>query len=99
MAGAFIKKWPPEKEPVIPWLRVDEEILRLREITMLGRVGRVGRVTYAKPNPPLWEGPEDVPCTSPIRHTVVRVHMKTFAIVLFCVPDLRVGDAVVQMNN
>lgn len=89
MAGAFIKKWPPEKEPVIPWLRVDEKILRLRKITMLGRV------TYAKPNPPLWEGPEDVPCTSPIRHTIVRgapAHMKSFAIVLFRVPDLRVGE-------
>lgn len=84
------------KWKVIPWLRVDEEILRLREITMLGRV------TYAKPNPPLREGPEDVPCANPIRHTIVRgapAHMKSFVTVLFHVPELRVGDAVVQIDN
>lgn len=81
---------------VIPWLRADEEILRLREMTMLGRV------TYVKPNPPLRKGPEDVPCANPIRHATVRgapAHMKSFVTVLFHVPKLRVGDAVVQIDN
>lgn len=84
------------KWKVIPWLRVDAEILRLRENTMLGRV------TYTKPNPPLREGPEGVPRTGPIRHTIVRgapAHMKSFVIVLFRVPELRAGDAVVQIDN
>ena len=39
----------------IPWLSVDEGILRLREIAMLEWEHCV------KPNPPHWEGPEDTP--------------------------------------
>lgn len=61
--------------PDIPWLSVDEGILRLREIAMLEWIHCV------KPNPPQWEGPEDMPSTNPIRGKLVRrapAHFKCF---------------------
>jgi hypothetical protein len=99
LAEVFIKRWPTEKElemPAIPWLSVDEGILRLREIAMLKWIRCV------KPNPPQWEGPEDMPFTSPIRRKLVRgapAHLKNFVLALFLVPDLRVGDAVAQLDE
>jgi hypothetical protein len=44
----------------IPWLSVDEEILRLREIAMLEEERCV------KPNSPQWKDTEDMPFTNPI---------------------------------
>ena len=48
---------PAEKEleiPDIPWINVDKGILRLRKITVLAWIH------YGKPNPPQWQGPEDM---------------------------------------
>ena len=70
LAEAFIKGWPTEKKlemPDIPWFSVDEGILRLREIAMLEWIQCI------KPNPPLWEDPEDMPFMNPIRCKLVRV--------------------------
>ncbi|KAL6037658.1 hypothetical protein STEG23_020039 [Scotinomys teguina] len=64
LTEVFVKRWPAEKElemPDVPWLSVDEGILRLREIAMLEWVYCV------KPHPPQWEGPEDMPLTNPVR--------------------------------
>jgi hypothetical protein len=59
------KKMPTEKElemPDIPCFSVDEDHpLRLREITMLAWVCCVN------PNPPQWEGPENMPFMHSIR--------------------------------
>ena len=44
----------------IPWLSVDEGILRLREIAMLEEERCV------KPNSPQWKDTEDMPFTNPI---------------------------------
>ena len=52
LTEAFIKSWPD-----IPWLSVDEGILRLRETTM------PKWVHCEEPNPPQWKGPEDMPLT------------------------------------
>lgn len=82
--------------PAIPWLSVDQGILRLREIEMLGWVPSV------EPNPPQQEGPEDVSFINPIKHKVLRgapANMKSSGIVLFHVHDPRVADAVTQMDN
>ena len=41
LAEAFVKRWPTEKElemPAMPWVSVDEGMLRLREIAVLERV-------------------------------------------------------------
>jgi hypothetical protein len=81
----FIKRWPTKKElemPDIPWLRVEEGILRLREIAMLEWIHCI------KLNPPQWKGSEDMPFTSPIRHKLVRgapAHLKSFVLALFLV--------------
>lgn len=99
LAEVFVKRWPTEKElemPEIPWFSVDEGILRLREIAMLEWVRCV------KPNPPQWEGPEDMPFTDPIRRKMVRgapARLKSFVLALFLVPDLRVGDAAAQLDE
>lgn len=99
LTAAFIKRWPTEKElemPDLPWLSVDEGILRLREIAMLEWMYCV------KPNPPQWEGPEDMPFTNPIRRKMVRgapAHLKSFVVALFLVPNLRVGDAAAQLDE
>jgi hypothetical protein len=99
LAEVFIKRWPTEKElemPDIPWLSVDEGILRLREIAMLEWIRCV------KPNLPQWEGPEDTPFTSPIRRKLVRgapAHLKNFVLALFLVPNIRVGDAAAQLDE
>lgn len=69
VAEAFIKRWPAEKElemPDIPWLNIDEGILRLGETAVLEWVGSV------KPNPPQWEGPEGRPFTTSVKHKMVR---------------------------
>lgn len=61
--------------PDIPWLSVDEGILRLREIAMLEWIRCV------KPNPPQWEGPEYKPFRNPVRCKLVRrapAHLKGF---------------------
>lgn len=61
LADAFVKRWPPEKDSemlCIPWLCVDEGILRVKEIARVGMC--------VKPNPPLWDVPESLPFTNPI---------------------------------
>ncbi|EGW01337.1 Friend virus susceptibility protein 1 [Cricetulus griseus] len=99
LTEAFIKRWPTEKElemPDLPWLSVDEGILRLREIAMLEWIYCV------QPNPPQWESPEDMPFTNPIRRKMVRgapAHLKSFVVALFLVPNLRVGDAAAQLDE
>jgi hypothetical protein len=99
LAEAFIKRWPTKKElemPGIPWFSVDEGILRPREIAVLDWIHCV------KPNPPQWEGPEDMPFTNPIRSKLVRwapAHMKSFVLALFLVPDLKARDAVAQLDE
>lgn len=58
LAEAFLKRWPTEKElevPHIPWLSVDEGILRLRETAMLEWIQCV------KPNPPQWKAQKTSP--------------------------------------
>ena len=45
----------------IPWLSVDEDILKLRGIAMLEWI------CHVKPSLPQSEGPEDMPFTNPIR--------------------------------
>jgi hypothetical protein len=81
LTEVFIKRRPTEKElemPDIPWLSVDKGILRLREIAMLEWICCV------KPNPPQWEGPEDMPFTSSlVRRTPA--HFKSFVLALFLV--------------
>jgi hypothetical protein len=70
--------------------------LRRREIAMLEWIYCV------KPNPPQWEGPEDMPFISPIRRKLVRgaqAHLKRFVLVLFLVQHLRVGDTDAQFNE
>ena len=55
---------PTEKEleiPDSPWLNVDEATLRLRGIAILECI------CYVKPNPPQWEGPEDMAFINLIR--------------------------------
>ena len=95
----FVKRWPTEKElemPDIPWLSVDEGILRLREIAMLEWIYCV------KPSAQQWEGPEDMPFTNPIRRKMVRgapAHLKSFVLSLLLVPNLRVGDAATQLDE
>ncbi|XP_026641285.1 Friend virus susceptibility protein 1-like [Microtus ochrogaster] len=99
LVEAFIKRWPTEKElemPDLSWLSVDEGILRLREIAMLEWVYCV------KSEPSQWEGPEDMPFTSPIRRKMVRgapAHLKSFVVALFLVPNLRIGDAAAQLDE
>jgi hypothetical protein len=44
----------------------------------------------------------DMPFTSSIRHKLVRgapVHLKSFVLVLFLVPDLSIGDAAAQLDE
>ena len=83
LAEVFIKRWPTGNDlemPDIPWLSVDEGILRLREIAMLEWIYCV------KHNCPQWEGPEDMPFTSSIRRKLVRgapAHLKGFVLSLF----------------
>jgi hypothetical protein len=99
LAEAIIKRWPTEKElkiPDIPWLSVEEGILRLKEIAVLEWIHCV------KLNPPQWEGPENRPFRNPVRPKLVRgapAHLKSFVLVLFLVPDLRGGDAVAQLDE
>jgi hypothetical protein len=99
LAEVFIKRWPTEKavdKPDTPWLGVDEGILRFREIAMLEWIRCV------KPNPPQWEGPEDMPFMNPLKCKLVKgakAHLKRFVIALFLVPDLRVGDAATQLDD
>ena len=99
LAEVFIKRWPTGNDlemPDIPWLSVDEGILRLREIAMLEWIYCV------KPNCPQWEGPEDMPFTSSIRRKLVRgapAHLKGFVLSLFLVPDLSIGDASAQLDE
>ena len=95
----FIKRWPTEKElemPDIPWLSVDEGILRLREIAVLEWVHCV------ESNPPQWEGPEHMSFTNPMRCYLVRgapAHLKSFVVSHFLVPDLRVRNSAAQING
>lgn len=73
--------------PDIPCLGVDEGILRLRETAMLAWIRCVN------PNPPQWEDPEDVPIVIPVDTKMARrasAPLKSFAVALFLVPDLRV---------
>ena len=73
LANIFIKRWPIEKElemPDIPWLSVDEGILRLRQIAVLEWVQCV------KLNTQQWEGPEDMPFISPIRCKMMKGHQQ-----------------------
>lgn len=99
LAEVFIKRWPTGNDlemPDIPWLSVDEGILRLREIAMLEWIYCV------KHNCPHWEGPEDMPFTSSIRRKLVRgapAHLKGFVLSLFLVPDLSIGDASAQLDE
>ncbi|CCD13216.1 unnamed protein product [Trypanosoma congolense IL3000] len=99
LAEVFIKRWPTGNDlemPDIPWLSVDEGILRLREIAMLEWIYCV------KHNCPQWEGPEDMPFTSSIRRKLVRgapAHLKGFVLSLFLVPDLSIGDASAQLDE
>ncbi|XP_031204443.1 Friend virus susceptibility protein 1-like [Mastomys coucha] len=99
LAEVFVKRWPTEKElemPDIPWLSIDEGILRLREIAMLEWIHCV------KPTAQQWEGPEDMPFTNPIRRKMVRgapAHLKGFVLSLLLVPDLRIGDAAAQLDE
>lgn len=98
VAEAFVKRWPAEKElemPDIPWLSIDEGILRPWETAVLEWVGSV------KPNPPQWEGPEDRPFTNSVKHKMVRgaSHLKNFVVASFLVPDLRFGDAVAHLDE
>ena len=98
MTEAFIKRWPTEKleMPDIPWLSVDEGIISFREIVMLEWIRCI------IPNSPQWEGPEDMPFTSPIRCKLVRgapTHLKSFVLALFLVPDLRLGAAAAQLDE
>lgn len=54
-----------------------------------------------KPSPQR-EGPEDMPFTNAIRLQMVReapTHLKSFAIDLFLVSDLRVGDTAAQLDE
>ena len=84
------------KMPDIPWLSFDEGTLRLGEFAMLERV------LCIKHNPPQWEGPENVPVTNPIKCQMVRglpAHLKSFVVSLFLVPNLRVRDAVAQLDK
>jgi hypothetical protein len=58
--------------------------------------------TLCKLNPPQWEGPEDMPFMNPTGCQLVRgapAHLKSFVLVLFLVPDLRVGDAAAQLGE
>jgi hypothetical protein len=99
LAEVFIKRWPTGNDlemPDIPWLSVDKGILRLREIAMLEWIYCV------KPNPPQWEGPEDMPFTNPIRHKLVRgapAYLKSFVLALFLGPVLSIGDAAAQLDK
>lgn len=82
--------------PDILWLHVDEGILRLNEIEMLECLFCV------KPNPPQWEGPEDMALTNPRRHKMVRqapAHLKSFVVAPFLVRNLRVRDATAQLDE
>lgn len=69
LSEAFVKRCPIERELKmfdIPWLSIDEWILRLREIAV------VEWISYIKPNPPQWTGSEDMPFTNSIRRKIVR---------------------------
>jgi hypothetical protein len=96
LAEVFIKRWPTGNDlemPDIPWLSVDEGILRLREIAMPKWIYCV------KPNLPQWE---DMPFTNSIRCKLVRgapAHLKSFVLALFLVPDLSIGDAAAQLDK
>lgn len=50
--------------PDTPWLNVDEGIFRL------GQIGMFMWIPWAKPNPPQWEGPEDIPFTEFVRYRI-----------------------------
>jgi hypothetical protein len=68
----------------------------------LGEIAMPEWIYCIKPNLPQWEGPEDMPFTSPIRRKLVRgapAHLKSFVLALSFVPDLRVGDATVQLDE
>ena len=84
------------KIPDIPWLSVEEGILRLKEIAVLEWIHCV------KLNPPQWEGPENRPFRNPVRPKLVRgapAHLKSFVLSLLLVPNLRVGDAATQLDE
>jgi hypothetical protein len=98
LAEVFIKRWPTGNDlemPNIPWLSVDEGILRLREIAMLEWICCV------KPNLQQWEGPEDMPFISSIRQTGERgtSTFEGFCSFPFPVPDLSIGDAAAQLDE
>jgi hypothetical protein len=82
--------------PDIPWISVDEEILRVREIT------RLEWIHCVKPSPPQWKSPEDMSFMNPVRHKLVRrtsAHLKCFVLALFLVPNPRAGDAAAQLDK
>ena len=79
--------------PDIAWHSANEEILMLREIEILECVD------CTKFNPPQQEGSEDI---FPIRHKMMRRelrHLKSIVVVLFLVPNLRVGVAAAQLDE
>lgn len=98
VAEAFVKRWSTAKEleiPDIPWLSVDDGILRLREFEILDCICCV------KFNSTQWEGPEDVALTNPIRHKLVReapAHLKSSVVALFIMPD-EGGEAAASCMN
>lgn len=52
-------------------------------------------------NPPLGD-PEHMPFTNPVRHKMLRrtpAHLKSFAVSLSFVPDLKVGDTPSQLDE
>ena len=58
--------------------------------------------TLCKPNPPQREGLEDMPFTNPIRHKMVRgapACLKCFVVAFSLVPDLRVEDSAVMLDE
>lgn len=82
--------------PDIPWLRVDEEILRLRAIAALEWAHCVN------PGHPQWEDSAHTPFTNALRYEMVTrapVHLRSSVVALLLVPDLRVGDTAVQLNE
>lgn len=55
-----------------------------------------------RPSLPQWEGPKDMPFTNPIRRqrvTETPAHVKSFAVTIFFVPNLRVEDAIVPLDR
>lgn len=72
----------------IPWLSIDEGILKLREM--------LEWAPCDQPNSPPWAGPEYRPLTGPIRCKMVRAPELVFVSI---VPELRVGDTAALLDE